>query len=138
MQSIRSKQKNKVESYLPEHELNFFKQLGYFFKNENTYFILLYLIFSPIVLILTYYYLHWLIGLSFLIGYTEFLVTFYLCRKLFVKTMRRMNLTQDSLLVKNHNWKLFLRFLNSDLLIFNMSTSILSTFSILLIFNKLF
>lgn len=121
---------------MQKQELNFFKELDYFFTSENKYFLIVFLISAPLIMFLSYYFIHWIAGVSFILGYIEFLLTFYLCRKLFVLTMTRMNLKKDTAQIKDHNWKLFLRFLNSDLLIFNMSTSVLSTFTILLIFNK--
>lgn len=42
-------------------------------------------------------FLHWVIGVSFLIGNFEFLITFFICRKLFIKTMTGMNLSEASL-----------------------------------------
>lgn len=134
--STLSKKKQPGDSI--KKELIYFRELGYFFVNENAYFVLVFLIFAPIAMIISIYWLHWIVGVSFLFGYTEFLLTFYLCRKLFVKTMTRMDLSQSNPQTKNKNWQYFLRFITSDLLIFNMSASIISTFTILLIFDHTF
>lgn len=112
--------------------------MGYFFINENRYFLLLCVILAPIVLILTTYNLHWIMGMSFILGYLEFFFIFYLCRKGFIKTMIRLKLTHDSLSLKQYNWNLFIRFITSTLFILNMSLTIFSTFTILVVFDKLF
>lgn len=95
---------------LPRMELDFFRELGYFFINENRYYLMIFFILSPIILALSYYYLHWFFGICFIMGYLEFFGTFWIIRKMFIKTMIRLKLRNENVELKNHNWELFQRF----------------------------
>lgn len=102
---------------MPISELNFFRSLGYFYIKENKYFVLLLVIFSPIVLVITFCWLHWFMGVCFIIGYIEFYLNFWYVRKLFIKTMIRLKLNNDNISLKHYNWNLFSRFLSSSLMV---------------------
>ncbi len=108
---LSQKQKNiklkKKMKTLPKIELDFFRELGYFFINENRYYSLIFIIISPIMFLLTYYYIHWLVGVCFIIGFIEFLFSFWLLRKMFIFTMIRLKLRNDSVELKYHNWMLY-------------------------------
>ena len=116
---------------LPKNELEFFRELGYLFINENRYYILVFIILTPIILILTYYFIHWFIGICFVMGFLEFLFNFWFVRKMFIFTMIRLKLKNDSVELKYHNWMLFQRFLTSVILTLNLATSNLFVFLII-------
>lgn len=124
--------------FLPKNELKFFKELGFYFINENRYFFLIFFIFSPLIFAISYFWLHWTFGICFIIGYLEFLLTFWLTRKIFIKMMLRMNLRNDNIELKNHNWNIFTKFIIAALLLLNLSTVIFSVFTILNVFNYFF
>lgn len=124
--------------FLPKNELKFFKELGFYFINENRYFFLIFFIFSPLIFAISYFWLHWTFGICFILGYLEFLLTFWLSRKIFIKMMLRMNLRNDNIELKNHNWDIFTKFIIAALLLLNLSTVIFSVFTILNVFNYLF
>jgi hypothetical protein len=124
--------------FLSKNELKFFRDMGYYFIKENLYFFFIFLIFAPIILGISYFWLHWSFGLCFILGYLEFLFTFWITRKMFIKMMLRMNLKNDAVELKYHNWDIFTRFIMSALLVLNLSTVIFSVSTILVGFSYFF
>lgn len=129
---------DKHPQFHPGTELQFFNRMGFYFVKENAYFLLLFFIFLPIITVLCYYYLHYSFTFCFILGYSEFLLTFWLSRKIFIKIMIRLQLTTDNLHFKHTNWKLFNRFLFSAFLCLDLSTVLISVYSIYLLYNYYF
>ena len=128
----------KKSSFHPANELQFFYRMGFYFVKENAYFYLLFFIFLPIITALCYYYLHYSFTFCFVIGYAEFILNFWLSRKIFIKVMLRLQLTGDSLHFKHINWKLFNKFLFSAFLCLDLSTVLISVYSIYLLYKYYF
>lgn len=131
-------EKKQRPQFHPANELQFFYRMGFYFVKENSYFFLLFFIFLPIVTGICYYYLHYSFTFCFILGYAEFLLNFWLSRKIFIKIMIRLQLTTDNLNFKHTNWKLFNKFLFSAFLCLDMSTVLISVYSIFLLYNYYF
>lgn len=52
--------------------------------------------------------------------------------------MIKLELTHDSLHLKHYNWSLFVKFITSTLFILNLSLTIFSTFTIMVMFHMNF
>jgi len=102
-QTLKKKTKKAIKlnkKALPRFELDFFRELGYFFINENRYYLMIFIVITPIVLVITYHYLNLFFGICFLLGYLEFYATFWLTRRMFIKSMIRLKLKNDTLELK--------------------------------------
>lgn len=94
-----------------------------------------FVIFCPILIFLTKVYLHWMVGVAFSIGFFEFIWDSWFVRKIFIKTMLRLRLDNDSTELKNHNWNIYTKFMTSSLLVFTLSTSLLFILTTLLLID---
>lgn len=117
-----------------QNEMEFFKELGNFFKRDNQSLFTLIICITFVFSLLCYFYLNVILSLAFILGIFDFMFSFWFSRKLFVKVTLKLDFSSNEKRVCHKNWRMFLSFIFSCF-IASISSTIMSVYTLLILYE---
>lgn len=117
-----------------KNEMEFFRELGKFFKQDNHLVFLLVTILIVVFTVFCHLYLHIVFSLAFCIGMADFFFSLWFSRKVFIKSVLKLDLSSNATRVCHKNWRTFIRFIFSCF-VSTISSTIMSIYTLLILYS---
>lgn len=117
-----------------ENEMEFFKELGRFFKRDNRMLFTLAVVVLLIAAVITYFVLDIIFALGLAIGVLDFCFSFWFSRKIFIKATLKLDFGSNATKVCYRDWTVILRFIFSTF-IATISSTVASVYTLLVLWH---
>lgn len=117
-----------------ENEMDFFKELGRFFKRDNRMIFSLVVVMLLLAAVAAYFTLDIIFVLGLAIGMLDFAFSFWFSRKIFIKATLKLDFASNATKVCYRDWTVILRFIFSTF-IATISSTVASVYTLLVLWH---